>query len=254
MNFWRKILQRISEGVVLERQLPPEFGGGRIFVSPTSALKFWHPKLERVDPSLFSAANELVRPGNVVWDVGANVGLFAFAAAALAGPKGSVLALEPDIWLTSLLHRTVARDPQSWTGVKVLPVAASEQVGVCELKIAARGRSSNCLYEGNSQTGGFRSSQSTLSVTLDWLLTIYPAPDVLKIDVEGAEALVLRGAEQLLSKVQPRILCEVNEDNSKEVSGILRGFGYAIYDADQPRASRQQTFLAPWNTIAYPAA
>ena len=254
MTLWRRGLERLSNRVVLERKLPTGFGGGRITVSPASALKFWYPSLERVDPSLFDAASELVRPGDVVWDVGANVGLFTFAAAALAGPEGSVLALEPDIWLTSLLHRTIARDPQSWARVNVLPVAASDRVGLCHLKIAARGRSSNYLGEGNSQSGGFRAVQSTISVTLDWLLSIHSPPDVLKIDVEGAEALVLKGASRLLSEVRPRILCEVNGDNSEEVSDLLKASGYTLYDADQPKVARQQLCSAPWNTIAYPAA
>jgi FkbM family methyltransferase len=253
MTLWRRGLERLSTRVVLERHLPAGFGGGRISVSPASALKFWYPNLERVDPSLFDAASELVRPGDIVWDIGANVGLFTFAAAALAGRKGKVLALEPDIWLTGLLHRTISRDPQSWTGVDVLAAAASDHVGLCHLKIAARGRSSNYLGEGNSQSGGSRAVQSTLSVTLDWLLSIYPPPHVLKIDVEGAEALVLKGATRVLSQVRPRILCEVNGDNSQEVSSLLRAAGYTFYDADQPKVARKQVYSAPWNTIAYPA-
>jgi FkbM family methyltransferase len=253
MSFWRKGLEYLSNGIVLERRLPRALGRGRISVSPSSALKFWYPNLERVDPSLLSAAGELVRPGDIVWDVGANVGLFAFAAASLAGPGGHVLALEPDIWLTSLLHRTISRNRSSWAPVDVLPVAASDRVEVCHLKIAARGRSSNFLGEGNSQTGGVRALQSTLSVTLDWLLSIYPPPNVLKIDVEGVEGLVLRGATRLLSEIRPRILCEVNENNSEEVTEILSESGYALYDADMPRVTRQRILSAAWNTIAYPA-
>jgi len=253
MTVLRRGIERLSTRIVLERKLPAGFGDGRISVSPASALKFWHPNLGRVDPSLFNAAHELVRPGDTVWDVGANVGLFTFAAAALTGRAGKVLALEPDVWLTGLLHRTISRDPHSWAGVDVLAVAASDRVGLCHLKIAARGRSSNYLGEGNSQSGGSRAAQSVLSVTLDWLLSIYSPPDVLKIDVEGAEGLVLKGAARLLAEVRPRILCEVSGSNSEEVTGLLRASGYALYDADQPKVMRNEVFSAPWNTIAYPA-
>jgi FkbM family methyltransferase len=53
-----------------------------------------------------------VRPGSVVWDIGASVGLFSFSAAALAGPGGFVLAIEPDVWLAHLLARSAQRIQQ----------------------------------------------------------------------------------------------------------------------------------------------
>lgn len=252
MTVLRRGIERLSTRIVLERKLPAGFGEGRISVSPGSALRFWYPNLERADPSLFNAANELVRPGDTVWDVGANVGLFTFAAAALTGRGGKVLALEPDIWLTGLLHRTVSRDPDAWASVDILSVAASDRIGLSHLNIAARGRCSNYLGDGNSQSGGSRAVQSVLSVTLDWLLSIYPPPDVLKIDVEGAEALVLKGATRLLSEVRPRILCEVNGSNSEDVTALLKASKYVLYDADQPRVVRKELLSAAWNTIAYP--
>jgi hypothetical protein len=91
--FVRALAERFSRGRVLKRQLPARFGGAPIFVSPDAALRFWRKDLAKCDPPLFDAADELVRPGDVVWDVGANVGLFTFAAAARAGATGRVLAV-----------------------------------------------------------------------------------------------------------------------------------------------------------------
>jgi FkbM family methyltransferase len=53
-------------------------------------------------------AAETVGPGNTVWDIGANLGLFGFAAAVAAGPSGRVLAVEPDTALAGLLRRSAA--------------------------------------------------------------------------------------------------------------------------------------------------
>ena len=58
---------------------------------------------------LFRMVRELVMSGSVVWDVGANVGLFSFSEAALAGP-GFVLAIEPHVWLAHLLVRSAQRN------------------------------------------------------------------------------------------------------------------------------------------------
>src|SRR6266850_1933144 len=93
----RRLAERLSRGVVLRRHLPSDFQRLPLYVTPEAGLRHW-ADLSSVDRHLLRMVRELVRPG-VVWDVGANVGLFAFSAAAIAGPSGLVLAIEPDVWL-----------------------------------------------------------------------------------------------------------------------------------------------------------
>lgn len=251
MYFARRLAELLSRGRALKRRLPKELGGAPIFVSPDAALRFWRRDLFRTDPPLFHAARELVRPGDVIWDIGTNVGLFAFAAAAQAGPNGYVLAVEPDLWLVQLLQRSRAIQPASSAPMKVLPAAISDSVDVAEFCIAARGRSSNCLAGmGGSQTGGTREREHVVTVTLDWLAERFPPPSVLKVDVEGAEALVLRGSRRVLAQSRPRILIEVYEQNSAEVGRVLRELGYRLFDADQPAELRRPLEVPAYNTLA----
>jgi FkbM family methyltransferase len=253
MKYLRSAIEHLSRGVELERRLPKRLGGARISVSPDSALRYWYRNLDKVDPKLLKAAEELVSPGDVVWDVGANVGLFAFSAAGLAGERGRVLAIEPDAWLASLLHRSASWSKPGAAQVDVLPIAVSDEIRVANLMIAARGRSSNHLSGGgNSQSGGVRGAQSTLCVTLDWLLDVYPPPDVLKIDVEGVEISVLGGARRILCEARPRIFCEVRKGNGESIIAILRDAGYSVFDADVPKSLREPLGVAAWNSIAYP--
>jgi FkbM family methyltransferase len=255
MKYLRSAIEYLSRGVVLKRNLPQRFGGGRINVTPGSALRYWFKNLESVDPQLLAAAEELVSPGDVVWDVGANVGLFAFSAAGLAGARGRVLALEPDAWLANLLHRSAAFGTSAAAHVDVLSMAVSDEIRLTNLMVAARGRASNHLPDGgNCSSGGVRNTQSTLCLTLDWLLGVYPPPDVLKIDVEGLEVAVLQGARRVLSEARPRILCEVRESNADRVAAMLREAGYSLFDAHTPKAARQPLTVAAWNSIAYPSA
>lgn len=169
---FRTIAERLSRGLVFRRRLPQEFGQGRIFVSPDAGLRFYRRNLVAGDAILFKMAGELVKPGHVVWDVGANVGLFAFAAANRAGRAGEVIAIEPDLWLVSLLRRSCqALDPSRNAPVTVLPAALSDSVGLAKLHIASRARSSNYLEGvGSTQAGGTRSTEHVVTVTLDWLL------------------------------------------------------------------------------------
>lgn len=251
----RNLAERWSRGRVIRRRLPAEHGGHALFVSPDAALRLWRRDLGAMDPLLLRLAAELIRPGDTVWDVGANVGLFAFAAAFAAGRSGRVVAVEADDWLASLVRRSAAAAGPAYAPVDVLAAAVADQTGVLDLHIASRGRAGNHLgaVAGSTQTGGHREARKVPAVTLDSLLDAFPPPRVLKIDVEGAEALCLRGAGRLLAEVRPVLLCEVTAENAAEVGERLRGRGYTLYDADLPAERRAPLASPAWNTLALPA-
>jgi FkbM family methyltransferase len=253
----RHLAERFSRGVILRRHLPKQFQSLPLYVSPEASLRYWRWDVETADPMLFRMVRELVRPGAVVWDVGANVGLFSFSAAALAGPRGFVLTIEPDVWLAQLLARSAQRIQHHSAGaapVAVLCAAASETVGIEQLQIAERARAANYLMDakGSSQAGGSRYQQATVTVSLDFLLDYFPAPSILKIDVETAEANVLRGASKLLRIIRPVIWCEVAADNSETVSQLLGQGAYEMSSAAVEPAKRRPLTLAPWDTLAVP--
>src|ERR1043165_8291887 len=99
----RRILERLSQRKTFKRRLPANFGHAAIYVSPDAGLKYWTTTLGKVDPLLLSTVEQIIAPGDCVWDIGANVGMFSFAAAVKAGEKGKVLAVEADTWLVDLL-------------------------------------------------------------------------------------------------------------------------------------------------------
>ena len=237
----------------MKRRLPGRFGGRPVLVSPDASLKFLGWRLEKRDRILFSVADEFVRAGDVVLDIGANVGLFTFAAADRAGSRGNVLALEPDIWLCGLLRRTAGLRRNRDLRVDVLPVAVADRGGLAQFCIAARGRATSHLREvcGSSQTGGVREVHWVPLVTLDWLFEEYGRPDVVKIDVEGAEHLVLRGGGRLLHEARPVLFCEVSSECLEEVTAVLKEARYALFDADEERP-RKQIDRVVWNTVAVP--
>ena len=237
------------------RHLPREFQRLPIYVTPEAGLRYWGA-LGKVDPLLLRMVRELVFPGAAVWDVGANVGLFAFSAAAVAGPSGSVLAIEPDIYLAQLLNRSAQRialtEPRT-AEVKILCAAVSSECGVRLLEIAERARASNRLQNtyGGSQTGSSRQLQPTTSVTLDSLLDSFAPPNVLKIDVEAHEAEVFRGATRLLEVSRPLIWCEVDPANAEKVSELLGQRDYRLFGAaEMPHPLITKAW---WNTLAVPA-
>jgi hypothetical protein len=119
--------------------------------------------------------------------------------------------------------------------------------------IAERGRAGNHLeaVPGSTQTGGTREVRQVPAVTLDSLLE-RSTPQLVKIDVEGAELLCLRGAERLLREVRPVLICEVAEENADEAGAILHRHGYEMQDAAAPAEERRPLERPVWNTVAFP--
>jgi FkbM family methyltransferase len=246
----RSALERTTHRVVIRRRLPAPFAAARIYASSEGGLRYLRPRIAGVDPALLRLAAEVVRPDDTVWDVGANLGLFSFAAAVAAGQGGHVLAVEPDALLVGLLRRSAAVN-QGHAPVEVLPAAVADDVSVARFYIARRNRSTNHLEGfGTSQTGGVRATELVPTVTIDWLATYFPPPNVIKIDVEEAEVTVLAGASSLLRAAAPTIVCEVAGRNATAVRDILTAHGYTLYDGDQPSADRAPAANAPPNTLA----
>lgn len=234
IGWLRRLAECFSRNVVLRRKLPERFGGRPMLVTPDSRLGYWRKSLERVEPGLFRWADTFVSEGMCVWDVGANVGVFSVAAAVRAGPDGDVVAVEPDLEMARLLRRSAELEGERPSApVTVLPLAAGENNELVELQVAERGRSSNFIgmYRGGTQAGGVRESHQVLSVSLDWIGRHVRPPDVLKVDVEGGELAVLRGARGMLDDYRPVVLAEVYERNREEVGDLLDEIGYRFFDA-----------------------
>jgi len=253
MGVVRTSLERFSRDRVLRRRLPARFGRGSIYVTPDSGLRLWRRDLEAVDPRLFALVDEFVTPGMRVWDIGANVGLFLFAAAHRAGPSGEVVGVEADIELASLLRRTARELDASYAPAQVLASAVSEPgARIGSFQIAARGRSTNALAGfGTSQMGGVRESQPVPLVTLDDLLARYGAPALVKMDIEGAEILALRGGAEVLAR-RPILHLEVTSERGA-IAALLRSHGYRLFDADVDARARVEMSEPPCNWLALPA-
>ena len=151
--------------------------------------------------------------------------------------------------MAGLLRRSAAVN-RGHAPIDVLPAAVSDEESVARFHIARRSRSTNHLDGfGTSQTGGVRATELVPALTLDWLCSRFAAPDVIKIDVEEAEAAVLAGGSRVLG-LASRIICEVAARNSAAVRDLLNAHGYVLYDGDLLASEREPVTDAPANTLA----
>jgi FkbM family methyltransferase len=249
------MVERATRGWVLKRTMQTADGPAPILVSPDAQLKYLKPGTAGLDSDLVGLAGSFVQPGDVVWDVGANIGTFTFAAA-MRRPR-QVLAIEADPWLADLLRRTARLPTYRGVDIQILCAAAGATDGVAHFLIAMRGRASNALEDsgGRSQMGGVRERLTVPVLSLATVADRRPPPDVIKIDVEGAEVAVLEGAAPLLDNAKPLIYCEVGAEQFAAVAALANARSYALHDAQgrpTARADAFNYFLVPRDRLAEP--
>lgn len=239
---------------VIKRRLPRKYGRRTLYVSPDAALRWLKPGNHAFEPGLQAVIDRYVEPGMVAWDVGANVGIFAFPTAHRSGAK--VLAIEADAFSAGLLRRTLRLPGNADLDVDVLCVAIGDHDGTARFKVAGRGRSASGLESGNlsSQHGATRETLTVPMLTLDRLLDDFPAPGFLKVDVEGAEILLLAGAARVLKEHRPIVLIEVNTNTWPLVSRTLLDHGYTLIDSDAPIEEQKPAHFETCNLLAIPPA
>jgi FkbM family methyltransferase len=194
-------------------------------------------------PDLAMARSQL-RPGDVVLDVGAHIGTFSIPFARAVQPGGSVLAFEPVPETLDVLRRNVA--------INGVPVTSIQAV-VSETVVAMRGTA----VHGNTalasfQAAGGDSEAVAPTIVLDDFYAdqeLQGRIGLLKVDVEGMEMHVLRGARGLVEDHRPAIMVEVNRRNLArsgstvaELEEFLSGYGYHLFMNLAPRNASGDQF------------
>jgi FkbM family methyltransferase len=166
------------------------------------------------ESNVFHAFTELLRPGITVFDVGANVGIYAIAAARGVGPNGRVVAFEP-----ARSAADVLRDHLRLNAVEdlvdVVEAVVDERSGTAVFWEQGATAASS-VVEAAARIGERFSDRAAerverTSVSIDDFCSQRGAfPDVIKIDVEGGEGRVVRGARECLARRSGALLVEVH--------------------------------------------
>ncbi|HOS65667.1 MAG TPA: FkbM family methyltransferase [Candidatus Latescibacteria bacterium] len=171
----------------------------------------------------------LARPGMVVFDIGANIGMYSVLWGKCVGESGHVYAFEPFAPTAEYLRRNILAN--ELVNVTVVQKAAADKEGIWDFRVSGDGRDVyNSLADGS---GPEERLERVPVTTLDAFCAGSGVRriDLLKVDVEGAEELVLRGAERII-RCSPSIciLAEINEPNSpssRRLFLMLAGWGFS---------------------------
>lgn len=203
----------------------------------------------------------------VFYDIGANDGVFSLGYAAVCRV---VHAFEPsDQACSRLVERALARSEDNIT---VHRVALSDSPGTMTLHRFSDDTFNSLFPRAEDQLSHYSlraaESEEVSVVRLDDLVAAeqLPPPDVVKIDIEGAELFALRGAQETLRSAMPVILVEYSVDNTanagydrREIAALLRGWGYDVRGLLRNRdtalhAGESLEQRSIWNLLCFPPA
>ncbi len=197
--------------------------------------------------------SRLIRPGDVFADVGANYGVYSLHAA-LQGAH--VLAFEPNPTVANALRTTIAANPGS--SVDLRQAAVGAMPGSVTFHVPRGGSGTGSLYRSHAEHDAAATAIRCEMTTIDSLAL--SRLDAVKIDVECAEADVLKGSRRTLSTLRPPVWFEWNpaalaaaHKSDSEAMDLLRDFGYTQFldvDTLQPLKSEQPGLF---NVLALPA-
>ena len=187
---------------------------------------------------MLGAMQRLIDPNDIVFDAGANIGLYVRFMLQKFG-AGRVIAFEPAAQNQALLHENI-RLGNCQNCVQVVAKALADYDGMDEFQtddISTAGGTLNVVTQGGPSQARrqYGLSPVTETVTVASLDTMVesgtlPAPNVIKVDVEGAEERLLRGAARTLKNHSPRLAIELHGiEESRAVVCFLLNVGYSLF-------------------------
>lgn len=189
----------------------------------------YHLYKDKMEAAQVGQLRRFVSAGTTVIDVGANIGFFALKFSEWVSPPGKVIAIEPEPTNLKRLERAVRRHHQGGN-IELIEGVAAELDGTLHLVV-------NPHHPADHRLGG--QGLPVTSFTLDRIMSDrhWPAVSLIKIDVQGAEMRVLRGAAELLHRYRPVLYVEVDDialseagTSASALSEYLAGFGYEMFE------------------------
>lgn len=213
------------------------FLGGSFNIAYSNDKELWRGDTFLMkEPETVKWIQDEINDGSVFWDIGSNIGLFSLQAASL-NSECKIFAFEPESQNFASLCKNVWLN--AYKNVEAHNIAVSGKDKSLELGklFISEMRAGSALHNVGKQSDWHEGSpvfkQNCYCVSIDDLIEKYglPSPSIVKLDVDGIEMDILRGAEKAMKSSIKSILVEVDEGDSEEVREMvefMNGCGFVV--------------------------
>ncbi len=195
-----------------------------------ASLGFPGYALGTTEPDEQIALQSLLRVGDTFWNVGANIGFYAILGARFVGPGGRVVAFEPAPQIAAMVVKNAVLN--QFKNIDVVQKAVSDITGKLTLFLGESSAINTILADRSKGGESVEVDATTLNIYLEE--SGYP-PNLISIDVEGAEIRVLTGAMDVIQKFKPRVMLElhcIQREFYEFYDRNLSNFGYGLFNLD----------------------
>lgn len=199
--------------------------GYRINVSPAEKLGYL---LGTDEPHLQKAIRDYVVAGDTVYDIGANVGYVSLSLAKRVGTGGRVIAFEPIPSSAQAFQQNI--DINGITNVQLLKLAASDKSGDAVIRMIENSATASLVWHRNDPSV---TELHVRAAVIDELVEAgeFGLPTFVKIDVEGAEGIVLQGMRRTIAAARPVLFVECSDIGREQAWQLLGELNYRCHSA-----------------------
>ena len=244
-NFIRNTLNRAApEGLTKVYVAAGDLKGTKLYLNMHIEKDYW---LGTYEPELQKAVREMLKPGMVVYDIGANIGYISLLFAKAVGPEGKVFSFEALPANIERLKQNV-RLSQVTTPIEVIHGAVTDKADSVEFLV----HSSTSMGKVEGAAGrnvDYLDKISIPGIALDEYVkqNNLPAPDMIKMDIEGGEVLAVKAMKETLLASHPLLFIELHgPESAKAVAKLLDETGYTAYHMDKPEQTIDLHQPAHW--------
>lgn len=188
----------------------------------------WSPILGKWEPAMQKIMVNVVKPGDIVYDLGANNGLHGLLMAGLVGERGKIYNFEPIMEnVEEIVENYSLNNIENYANITA---AVSDECGVISFDLGNHHKQGSIT----SKTMLGSASIKVNTITIDsFIESGNPGPDFIKMDIEGAEGKALNGFSKYIDQFQPLMIIELHSPEQDAIVGkFLNEHGYSAYRFD----------------------
>lgn len=250
----RYVFGHIVGGAMARTQLTSHRGVELVFSTPNALNQFRVSTFSTKEPETLEWIDEMPR-GSVLWDIGANVGLYTCYAAKARSCR--VFAFEPSVFNLELLARNIFLNGVS-DRATIVPLPLTDKLAISRLNMTSTdwGGALSTFgqdygHDGKALHRIFEFGTVGVSMTDARQLLGIPQPDYIKLDVDGIEHLILGGGARVLEGAKS-VLIEINDDfhqHADDAARILKGAGMRLHAKRRWEGTDNSPFAETYNQI-----